>query len=196
MSPTSGQGQAWGRWGWRGFRVAPRQPPPGIHCLTHTATQSALYIHSSESTNNSGKVKILVRFCHIVENTLEIFRWFWLGFQNVFLYTIYLLFLAIVPCLWRRMVMFRTTKSSGCCITFKELRAPLSSRQHWVVSKWVSWEWTKTFWFPFCPSIFNCLNPGYCCSQHQICVSWFSHLWQTWKTRRRKTHTSLHYLHL
>lgn len=62
------QGQPWGRWGGRGFRVAPRQPPPGILCLTHTNTQSVLYRHSpsfTEYTNNyrkemNGEVWILV----------------------------------------------------------------------------------------------------------------------------------------
>lgn len=86
MSPASGQGQAWGRWGGRGFRVAQRQPPPGKHRLTHTATQSVLYIHSPSVTGCTNNLwereDCVVRFSYFVD------------IQIIYLFT---LFLSLLP---------------------------------------------------------------------------------------------------
>lgn len=45
VPPPAGKVRPGARWGERGFRVPPRQPPPGIHYLTHSAYHTASVVH-------------------------------------------------------------------------------------------------------------------------------------------------------
>lgn len=57
MSPTGAQGQAWGRWGGKGFRVAPRPLAPGMLRLGRTDTVGVTLDHTEPVLLNEGRSK-------------------------------------------------------------------------------------------------------------------------------------------